>query len=117
MKYTELDGFNNNEFKLGDMVRAYGCAWAGSLASLGSNTVNQDIIQEIDGEIIRVNAHWYHFKQCRKLVEEKPREWHIHTATKGITYDPVRGHELCFFYTYKDESYPKKVCEVLDENN
>jgi len=68
MKYKELDAAKSvDEFKVGDKFNAY---------EYDAPFKNREVT-DLDGNIIISVSHRYHFKQCRKLEEVKPREWWI----------------------------------------
>ena len=70
MKYRELPASETNDFEVGDRVRVYN--WASSLV-IKVEKVNDDWVESYTPA--DNNLYKFHFKQCRKLVEEKPRQW------------------------------------------
>ena len=71
MKYREHAAFETNEFKSGDLVRIYDAMVVGNFRT--------DAVTVVKGDLIYTGAQSYHFKQCRKVEEIKPREWWIDT--------------------------------------
>lgn len=100
-KYKELPAFETNEFKAGDVINVY----------VDYNTIHKVTVNNSFGDYLDFGAELYgryHFKQCRKLEEVKPREFWIYSA-----YD----HNPDEHPDPRGVRYPKafKVREVLDE--
>jgi len=106
--YKELSAFESvDEFKVGDMVQIYANLRIG----------HERIIKEIDDNIVLLIYYykgeekkdgWFHYKQCRKLVEVKLSEYWINPPRKLIDdYDGTMGYGGDWIH----------VREVIDANN
>jgi hypothetical protein len=103
-KYKELAAFKTNEFKIGDMVRAYELSFrTGYVEGKILNIKGDEICFSIpDMPLV------FHFKQCRKLEEVKPREFWTYRV---YLQDPSSNEGALL--RVLDEAI--KVREVLDD--
>lgn len=89
MKYKELplDESKGNPFKVGDRVRIYDHSntYEGYIKCINDNQNVVVIVNEATSG--RVAGHW---KQCRKLEIDNPREWFIHPL-KGLACPSING--------------------------
>ncbi len=77
MKYKELDAFETNEFKRGDKVNIYNDGRV--FIYFVVNVRNDIVIAAYKVDISEAMTSEFHFRQCRKLEEIKPREWLVRT--------------------------------------
>ncbi len=64
-KWVDEPAFETNKFKAGDRVRFY-----------DGNTSHEEVVEEVDGDFLRMLDGAYHFKQCRLLKEpKKVKRW------------------------------------------
>lgn len=98
-KYKELppESETENYFKIGDLVHIY-CASSGG-------RIGPEKVKHVWKNNIQYYGAYYHFKQCRKLEEVKPRElWVCPQCDMGW----VSKGSCC-------SSRLKKFREVLDD--
>ncbi len=101
-KYKELPAFETNEFKIGDKVAVY---------NMGISFICT--VERIMGEMVyclpenrmhmyecKLGRDIYNFKQCRKLEENKPREYWLNPGIdsrypfEGMTYNKHVASDL-----------------------
>lgn len=83
MKYKELPAFETNEFKKEDLVHIY--------HSLNDVKLTEWIhgpqkVSKLEKDYVFFDGPFgYHFKQCRKLEEIKPREFYVKEVSISYT--------------------------------
>ena len=107
-KEHPLDESNGNPFKVGDMVRVYDIL------------LNEDLVWEVTnilGDQLALYAKnfraSYHYKQCRPLTKEKPREFVVFFDSKGQIECGCETKDLN--PDFKPSNNRMLVREVLDD--
>lgn len=97
-RWKELPASETNDFRPGDRIRIYDHSFI--VEAEIDYAVNDLVAVKIKS--MPLTEYRYSFRQCRKLVEERPREWHV--ITNGTAVVTIAAD---------DKNPPPKGCEKI----